>query len=191
LSDFDLAPPAGFVPVQLGGAFATHSGPLFARWVPGPVDTGGVDGAGGDSGGGAGATTSTVSTIGQGHLQLGFRVLPQHTNPGNACHGGMLSTFADILISNAAHYQTDIPRAFLPTISLQTDFMAPAPLGCWVQGQADVLKVTTGMVFSQGLITANGVLAVRCSGVFRRGPLLPDSDSDHDLKLPGMPPRKR
>lgn len=160
MSDFDLAPPAGFVPVQLGGAFATHSGPLFARWH-------------------------------DNHLQLGFRVLPQHTNPGNACHGGMLGLFADILISNAAHYQTDIPRAFLPTISLQTDFMAPAPLGCWVQGQADVLRVTPSLIFSQGLITADGVLAVRCSGVFRRGPLLPDTASDHDLNLPGMPQRQR
>ncbi len=164
--------------MQLGGVFATHNGPLYARWVPSAPDANGP--AGGGSHGSA-----------RGHLQLGFRVGPLHVNPGHACHGGMLSTFADILISNAAHYQTDIPRAFLPTISLQTDFMAPAPLGSWVQGQADVLKVTAGMVFSQGLITADGVLAVRCSGVFRRGPLLPDTASDHDLQLPGMPRRQR
>ncbi len=150
--------PEGFIAVQVGGAFATHNGPLFARWH-------------------------------EAHLQLGFRVGPQHVNPGNTCHGGMLAMFTDILISTVAQYQSDIPRTFLPTISLQFDFMAPAPLGSWVQGQAEVLKVTKNLVFSQGLVWADAALALRASGVFRRGPLLPDTASDHRLVLPGMPAR--
>ena len=154
--DADVAPPAGFDPVRLGGAFATHNGPLFARWHA-------------------------------GRLQLGFRVAAHHVNPGNACHGGMLGTFADILISSAAQYQSDIPRQFLPTVSLQMDFMAPAPRGSWVQGEADVLKVTKSLIFSQGLVCADGSIVLRASGVFRRGPLLPDTASDHGLRLPGMP----
>jgi uncharacterized protein (TIGR00369 family) len=125
-----------------------------------------------------------------GHFQLGFRVNERQINPGKSCHGGMLSLFADILLSSAAQYQTDIPRQFLPTISLQMDFMASAPLGEWVQGQADILKVTKNLVFSQGLITCNNNVVVRASGVFRRGPLLPDSDFDTRLDLPGMPSRQ-
>jgi len=124
-----------------------------------------------------------------GRLQLGFRVGPLHVNPGQSCHGGMLTLFADVLISSAAQYQCAIPRQFLPTISLQTDFLANAPLGSWVQGQAEILKVTRKLVFSQGLIEADGQTVMRASGVFRRGPLLPDSASDHVLRLPGMPPR--
>ena len=124
-----------------------------------------------------------------GHMQIGFRVEAHQVNPGGHCHGGMLATFADILISSAAQYQADIPRQFLPTISLQMDFMAGAPLGSWVQGQADVLKVTRNLVFSQGLVVAEDQTVLRASGVFRRGPLLPDSDSDRGLVLPGMPPR--
>lgn len=154
------APPAGFIEVQIGGAFAAHNGPLFARWH-------------------------------DDHLQLGFRVQPQHTNPGGSCHGGMLGMFADVLISSAAHYQCDMPRTFLPTISLQSDFLAVAPLGSWVQGQADILKMTRGLVFTQGLIHADGTLAMRASGVFKRGPLLPDTANDHELRLPGMPQRQR
>ena len=125
------------------------------------------------------------------HLQLGFRVGPQHVNPGQQCHGGMLSMFADILLSSAAQYQTDIPRVFLPTISLQMDFIAAAPLGSWIQGQADILRVTRNLVFSQALIYADGTLALRSSGVFKRGPLLPDSAGDQALRLPGMPVRSR
>lgn len=155
--DDDTIPP-GFVAMQLGGPFATHNGPLFARWH-------------------------------EAHLQLGFRVGAHHVNPGQSCHGGMLGLFADILISSAAQYQSDIPRQFLPTISLQMDFMASAPLGSWVQGQAEILEVTRNLVFSQGLVHADGKLALRASGVFRRGPLLADSASDHELLLPGMPRR--
>lgn len=151
-----LSAPPGFVPVTIGGAFATHSGPLFARWH-------------------------------DAHLQLGFRVAAQHLNPGQQCHGGMLGTLADILISTAAQYQAGIPRQFLPTISLQMDFIAPAPLGSWVQGEAEILRVTRNLIFSQGLLHADGVLVLRTSGVFKRGPLLPDSASDQALRLPGMP----
>ena len=156
--DARAPPPDGWHPAPIGGAFAVHNGPLFARWR-------------------------------DGCLELGFRVGPRHVNPGLACHGGMLTMFADILISTAAQYQADIPRQFLPTISLQSDFLAPAPLGSWVEGRADILKVTRQLVFSQGLICADGVTVMRASGVFRRGPLLPDSDSDDTLRLPGMPAR--
>lgn len=149
--------PEGFVPAPIGGAFASHNGPLFARWR-------------------------------DEHLELGFRVGPLHVNPGNACHGGMLTMFADILISTAAQLQADIARQFLPTISLQADFLAPAPLGSWVQGRADILRVTRHLVFSQGIVEADGVAVMRASGVFRRGPVLPDSASDDTLNLPGMPP---
>lgn len=123
------------------------------------------------------------------HLQVGFVVQPHQVNPGGRCHGGMLSLLADIVLSSAAQYQTDIPRQFLPTISLQLDFMNGAPLGHWVQGEADILEVTKNLVFSQGTIRCDGKVVARASGVFRRGPLLPDTDSDHLLKLPGMPPR--
>ncbi len=150
--------PAGFVPVKLGSTFATHCGPLHARWH-------------------------------QGRLQVGFVVQAHQTNPGDNCHGGMLSLFADIVLSSAAQYQTDIPRQFLPTISLQLDFMNGAPLGHWVEGEADILQVTKNLVFSQGLIRCGDKPVARASGVFRRGPLLPDSDSDHRLQLPGMPAR--
>ena len=150
----------GFEPAPIGGAFALHNGPLYARWR-------------------------------DGQLELAFRVGDKHVNPGNACHGGMLSMFADILISTAAQYQTEIPRQFLPTISLQMDFMAPAALGSWVEGEAEILKVTQRLVFSHGLIRADGQTVLRASGVFRRGPLLPDSAGDQGLRLEGMPRRDR
>lgn len=121
------------------------------------------------------------------HMLLGFRVQPQHVNPVDQCHGGMLSMFSDMLLSTAALYQTDMPRHFLPTISLQTDFLAPCPLGAWVEGQADILRVTRTVIFTQGLVHANGKPVLRASGVFKIGPLIPDSADDQSI-LPTLAP---
>jgi uncharacterized protein (TIGR00369 family) len=102
-------------------------------------------------------------------VQVGFRVLQRHTNPLNNCHGGMLASFADMLLPVCIHRQSEIGQRFLPTISLQIDYLAPAPLGAWVQGEADVLRVTRTMVFAQGVARVDGAPVIRVSGIFKIG----------------------
>lgn len=118
-----------------------------------------------------------------GRLLLGFRVERRHTNPLKMCHGGMLATFADMLIPCSSMYQNEMERRFLPTISLQIDYMGAAPLGSWVQGEADVLRTTRNMMFGQGLITADGAPALRISGIFKMGPLIEDGNATDPLGL--------
>ena len=50
-----------------------------------------------------------------------------------------------------------------------SDFLAPSPLGAWVEGQAEVLRVTRNLVFAQGLITADGNPSMRFSGIMKLG----------------------
>lgn len=116
-------------------------------------------------------------------LQLGFRVEARHTNPLNICHGGMLATFADMLLPCVAIYQAATERRFLPTISLQADYLAAAALGAWVQGEGEVLRTTRNMVFAQGMISADGVPAMRVSGIFKLGALIGDGSDSDPLKL--------
>lgn len=134
--------PAGFKPLNRhDGGFIDQNGPLWIRRDP------------------------------QNGVEVGFRVEPRHCNPMNICHGGMLSTFCDMLLPiTAIMTVADLRERFLPTISLQTDFMAPAKVGAWVQGVAEVMRTTRSLVFVQGLVTADGELAVRTSGVFKIGP---------------------
>ncbi|MEN9398340.1 MAG: hypothetical protein RLZ81_2870 [Pseudomonadota bacterium] len=150
----DIAPqtaldvPAGFRPIDMGGPFMVHNGPLYGRW------------------------TGT-------QLLLGFRVEARHTNPLKMCHGGMLASFCDMLLPCTALYQGQIERRFLPTISLQIDYMGSAALGAWVQGEASVLRTTRNMLFAQGLVSADGAPALRVSGIFKMGPLIGDGkDAD-------------
>ena len=116
-------------------------------------------------------------------LQLGFRVEARHTNPLNICHGGMLATFADMLLPCLAMYQSGTERRFLPTISLQIDYLASAAPGAWVQGEGEVLRTTRNMVFAQGLISADGVPAMRVSGIFKQGALIGEGNDRDPLKL--------
>ena len=99
---------------------------------------------------------------------LGMRVEKGHCNPMDVCHGGMLMSFVDMAMPMGVIYQENINR-FLPTISLTTDFLAPVPLDAWLEARTDVLRVTRSMVFAQCLVQADGVTAVRASGVFKLG----------------------
>jgi uncharacterized protein (TIGR00369 family) len=106
--------------------------------------------------------------IEDGKLTIGFRVEKRHCNPAGGCHGGMLMTFADMLLGMGANFAERLNR-FLPTINLTGDFLAPAPMGSWVEGRTEVLRVTRNMVFAQAVITADGVPALRASGIMKLG----------------------
>lgn len=137
--------PPGYTPVAAGGGFIAVNGPLYG-FHEGAV------------------------------VKFGFRVEPRHCNPMGMCHGGMLASFCDMLLPLSVHLKSaEVGQRFLPTVSLQLDYMAPVPLGAWVEGECDVLTVTRAMVFAQGLVRADGQTAVRCSGVFKIGPKFGDA----------------
>lgn len=131
--------PAGFKPRMMGDGFMVVNGPLYYRKF-------------------------------EGGIHLGFRVEERHCNPMGVCHGGMLATFADMVCAISAHATSEAAKnRFLPTISLQLDYMASARLGTWVQGTASVLRATRTMMFMQGLVTADDEPVARISGIFKIG----------------------
>jgi uncharacterized protein (TIGR00369 family) len=101
------------------------------------------------------------------HLLMGFRVEERHCNPGRICHGGMLATFADMFLPIAGRVQSKIDLGMMPTVSLSCDYLAPAPLGAWVEGRAEPLKATKNLFFAQGMATADGSPVLRAHGVFK------------------------
>ena len=144
----EIAPPPvpeGFKPRHFGDGFIGLVGPLYTRRS--------------DAG-----------------VQIGFRVEPRHCNPMGVLHGGMMATFCDMLLPISAHVLSpQIGQRFLPTISLQIDYLAGSPLGAWVQGEGQLLRATRTLVFMQGLVQADTVLVARVSGVFKIGAEFPAS----------------
>lgn len=112
-----------------------------------------------------------------GRLVLGLRVERRHCNPGGTCHGGMLTTLADMLLVIGASAQTG-DRRYMLTVSLNCDFVGPAPEGSWIEGRLDVLRATRSLVFCQGVLSVDGVPVLRSSGIAR-----PSGEPDPEFTL--------
>ncbi len=112
-----------------------------------------------------------------GQLRLGLRVEERHCNPMGIAHGGMLVTFADMQLPLASRYQAGLPDNFLPTINLSVDFLAPARMGAWVEGETQVMRRTKNLVFAQCTVTADGEPSLRASGIFKIGPAMTSGDA--------------
>jgi len=139
-----LPAPDGFRPLPPSSGFIDVNGPLHVRRVP---------------------------RDGGERVQIGLRVEERHCNPLKNCHGGMLATFADMLFPLSIHrIDPAVKNRFLITVNLQLDYLAAVPLGCWLQGEVELLKVTRSLVFAQGLVHADDNLALRASGIFKIGP---------------------
>ncbi len=103
-------------------------------------------------------------------LALGFRVGPEHLNPGGRCHGGVLAGFCDMQLAFAILYETPaVATTILPTINLSLDYLAAVLPGAWVQGIGGVVSVTRNFAVAQGVVTADGAPAVRTSGIYKVG----------------------
>lgn len=136
------AVPEGFEVFEMGGPYMAVNGPLYRCREGGP-------------------------------FALGLRVQRRHVNPMGNLHGGMMASFCDMLLAMVAHHQSELLRAhFLPTVSLQLDYLAPAPLGCWIEGSGQLLRSTRTLAFVQALVTADGQPCARASGVLKIGPLI-------------------
>lgn len=98
--------------------------------------------------------------------KLGFFVERRHLNPFEVCHGGAVATLADMQII-AARKGSGTKLGRTPTINVSVDYLAPAPLGAWVEAVVTLVKATRTLIFTQALITANGELVARSSGIYR------------------------
>lgn len=97
-------------------------------------------------------------------VERGFRVAPRHINAGGALHGGMVMTFADILLATAVYREAEGPWV---TIRLTTDFIGPAFEGDWVEGVASAEPPVDGIVAVSGLIKARGKTIASAQGLFK------------------------
>ncbi len=131
------AVPPGFAPRPVGGGFMEFAGPLYVRR---------------DAGGGRGTS--------------GLLVERRHCNAKDLCHGGMLAALADVVLGIGGLEQAGV-AGFFVTISLAQDFLAPVPLGSWIEAEVDLLRRTGTTMFVQGVFRVRGEPVLRSSGVFR------------------------
>ncbi len=113
-----------------------------------------------------------------GIAMLGLLVEPRHANPAGVCHGGMLMALADMQIGMGVRVQAGVD-AFLPTVNMSVDFLAPAPEGTWIQGRTEVHKVTRNFAFASCLLESEaGEPILRANGMVK----IPSADSAWRLR---------
>ncbi|MBW6399937.1 PaaI family thioesterase [Roseomonas sp. HJA6] len=102
---------------------------------------------------------------GEGGSTFGIRLERRHCNSHSVAHGGMLATFADLVLGIGGLEQAGTPGNFI-TVSLVSDYLAPAPLGAWLECRPALLRRTSRLMFVEGRFEADGMPVLRASGVF-------------------------
>ena len=93
-------------------------------------------------------------------------MLDPHLNPNGVCHGGLLATFCDAMMSTACAYVGGDATPVLPTVSLSLDYLEPTPAGAWVEIRTELLRRGRRLAFAQALLTVDGRPTLRANGVF-------------------------
>jgi acyl-coenzyme A thioesterase PaaI-like protein len=100
-----------------------------------------------------------------GGATFGLRIGRRHCNSHAVAHGGLLATFADLVLGIGGLDQAGVGGPFV-TVSLVTDYLAPAPVGAWLECRPALLRRTSRLMFMEGRFEADGVAVLRASGVF-------------------------
>jgi 2-hydroxychromene-2-carboxylate isomerase/acyl-coenzyme A thioesterase PaaI-like protein len=101
----------------------------------------------------------------KGEIAFGFRADERHLNPREVVHGGWMTSFVDVAMTQGALYLRGL-KGVAPTIHLEADFLAPIRPGQWVECRPRLARATGTMNFVDALVTADGEPVVRCAGIF-------------------------
>lgn len=99
---------------------------------------------------------------------VGFFAEERHTNIARFIHGGMLLTLADMSLWDIARRKIGPFRAV--TLTLNSEFIAPGPLGAFVEATGEVLRAGKSLIFARGIVSANGDTILSFSGTLKLFP---------------------
>ena len=101
----------------------------------------------------------------KGARRFAFIVDARHVNMRGVIHGGMLMTFADAAIGQAAWDVCDHARCV--TLNMQSQFLAPAVVGDLVEVAPVLTRRTRTLMFLRGEFTVRGEPIFSVSSVWK------------------------
>ena len=126
--------PDGFAPIDKPSSFGQLIGPVYER----PED--------------------------DGMFVRALRVEDKHTNLGGVVHGGVLMSFADVILGTVSYRHAGRPGM---SVRLVSDFVSPARVGDWLEGRGTVTKATRSIIFARGTLTVEGRTILTVSGTYK------------------------
>jgi uncharacterized protein (TIGR00369 family) len=100
-----------------------------------------------------------------GSLRFGLRLDQRHMNMRGVCHGGVLVSFLDQILGKVAW--DALEDRIAATVHLATDFMAPALIGDWIEGDGEVTKMTKSLLFPRGRLLKGDQLVATGTGIWK------------------------
>ena len=85
-------------------------------------------------------------------------------------HGGLIATFCDMTLALGVSARIMRPAPVSPTITLSMDYLAPLPVGAWVEAPVEVLRIGRRNAAAQTMLRVDNKPVVRASGLFAVGP---------------------
>ncbi|MZR30559.1 PaaI family thioesterase [Sneathiella litorea] len=92
-----------------------------------------------------------------------FRVEERHLNSIKIIHGGMLMTFADSALAAAVRHVGGRPSV---TIKMNSEFLAPAREGDWVESDVEVVRSTRTVAFVRGKLKVGNKVIFKADAIF-------------------------
>ena len=99
-----------------------------------------------------------------GSFVRALRVEDKHTNLGGVVHGGVLMSFADVILGTVSYRHAGRPGM---SVRLVSDFISPARVGDWLEGRGTVTKATRSIIFARGELTVDGRTILTVSGTYK------------------------
>ncbi|MBY0420862.1 MAG: PaaI family thioesterase [Parvularculaceae bacterium] len=93
---------------------------------------------------------------------VGFFSSVRHANIQKFVHGGMLMTLADMSLWDVARRR--IGRFNGVTLTLNAEFLAPGPMGVFIEATGEVLRAGKSIVFVRGIVRAGDDALLSYSG---------------------------
>ena len=93
-----------------------------------------------------------------------FRVAGHHNNVNSVAHGGVLASFADMLLARALRWELD---RYGVTVRLVTDYLGPAKPGEWVEGRSWITGGGNTIAFVAGEAHIGTRPVFSASAIFR------------------------
>ncbi len=94
----------------------------------------------------------------------GFRARDHHLNGHGIVHGGLLMSFADVLMGTAVWRET---KTRAVTMRMTSDILAMVRPGEWVEGTAHVVRAARSVAFVEAEVTSGSRKVLTASGLFK------------------------
>lgn len=100
-----------------------------------------------------------------GGMSYAFQVREAHTNMAGITHGGMLMSFADTVVAQAAFAANGGDHVV--TLSMSTAFLAPARTGDLVECRPRLIRRTAEILFVSGDFMVGGVTILTADSLWK------------------------